>query len=98
MFLRTTRQKELERLYASERARRVQPGRARRNLAATDKQAIADRMRPTTVFDLFWRLRKKASYDDADIFVLGAASERDARRFGESLVIVTDATVAASRA
>jgi hypothetical protein len=95
MFLRTTRERELERLYAGERARRVQPGRSRRNLAAADKEAIAGRMRPTTVFDLFWRLRKKASYDDADVFVLGASSERDARRFGESLVIVTDATVAA---
>jgi hypothetical protein len=48
-----------------------------------------------TIFDVFWRLRKKADYEDAEVFVLGAAGDHDARGFAESLQIVSDATVAA---
>ena len=95
MFLRTTRRKELERRFNQERGRKPLPGRSRRNLMATDKERIATSMPPTTLFDVLWRMRKKANYEDADTFVLGAAGELDARRFGQALVIVTDATVAA---
>ena len=42
-----------------------------------------------------WRIRKKANYEDADTFVLGADDETDARRLAQALVIVTDGTVAA---
>ncbi|MCP4382682.1 MAG: hypothetical protein GY798_14900 [Hyphomicrobiales bacterium] len=94
MFLRTTRRKELERRFAVERNRKPKPGRTRRNLSASDKERIAGTMAPTTLFDVLWRMRKKAHYEDADTFVLGAAGELDARRFGQALVIVTDATVA----
>lgn len=98
MFLRTTRRKELDRRFEAERLKRILPGRTRRNLRSGTKEQIASSMPPTTVFDILWRIRKKASYDDADAFVLGAAGELDARRLGESLVIVTDATVAALEA
>ena len=43
-------------------------------------------------------MRKKANYEDADTFVLGAAGELDARRLGQALIIVADATVAALEA
>lgn len=80
--------------FSDERQRRKHPGRSRRNLSRSDKDVIAARLPPTTVFDIFWRLRKKANYGDADVFVLGASGEADARRLAESLMIVTDATVA----
>jgi hypothetical protein len=95
MFLRTTREKELKRRFVEERGRSISAGRSRRNLSRKDKTRLASGLLPTTLFDVFWRLRKKSSYEDADVFVLGAAGDTDARRFGESLVIVTDATVAA---
>lgn len=95
MFLRTTRSKELERRFSEDRKKNVAPGRQRRNLAIDDKEAIAARLAPTTVFDLFWRLRMKANYDDADTFVLGAGGVADARAFADSLAIVADASVAA---
>jgi hypothetical protein len=95
MFLRTTREKELERLFVIERGKGVRPGATRRHLPQASKEAIAARHRPTTMFDLFWRLRKKANYDDADVFVLGAAGEADAWQLAEALVIVVDASVAA---
>jgi hypothetical protein len=98
MFLRTTRGKELERRYGEARRRNVQPGHKRRNVSLTEKRSIAKNTPPTTIFSIFWRLRLKASYDDADAFVLGASSELDALRLANGLVIVADATVAAIEA
>lgn len=98
MFLRTTRGKELDRQFGDERRKKVAPGRGRRNLSSDLKREMASRVAATTLFDVFWRLRKKAHYGDADVFVLGAVSELDARRFGSALLIVTDATVAAIEA
>lgn len=98
MFLRTTRQKELARRFTDERQKKCAPGRSRRNLPKAEKIRLATAMGPTTMFDILWRLRKKANYDDADVFVLGAASELDARRLGAGLALVTDATVAAMEA
>jgi hypothetical protein len=59
---------------------------------------MATNLPATTVFDLFWRLRTKANYDDADSFVLGAAGIADARSFADSLAILADASVAALEA
>jgi hypothetical protein len=98
MFLRTTRQKELERRFNQERLRKPEPGRTRRNLTRADKEGMARSMAPTTIFDVLWRMRKKANYEDADTFVLGAAGDLDARRLGQALVIVVDATIAALEA
>lgn len=98
MFLRTTRHKELDRRFAQERQQDVKPGRTRRNLSRADKERIAGRMPPTTLFDVLWRIRKKANYEDADTFVLGARDDTDARRLAQALVIVTDGTVAALEA
>jgi hypothetical protein len=94
MLLRTTRRKELDRRFDEERQRRVRPNRLRRNLSRDNKNRLAESMDPTTLFDVLWRVRKKASYDDADAFVLGAGDVLEPRRFGDSLVIVADATVA----
>ena len=98
MLLRTTRQKELDRRFAEERSRSVGNGKTRRNLSRRDKERLALRLVPTTIFDVLWRLRKKSHYDDADVFVLGAAGPVDARRFGEAFALVTDTTLAALEA
>jgi hypothetical protein len=98
MFLRTTRQKELERILDLERDRGRSAGGSRRRIPAATKEQHAAKLHATTVFDLFWRLRKKANYDDADTFVLGAAGMRDAATFAQSLAYVTDGTIAALEA
>ena len=98
MFLRTTRRKELDRRFAQERQRKVKPGRTRRNLSTADKERFAKSMAPTTLFDVLWRVRKKANYEDADTFVLGAGDELEARRLAQALVILTDGTIAALEA
>lgn len=96
MFLRTTRSKELDRRFRDARARKKPvAGRTRVNLSRAEKQRLAEAMVPTTVFDTLWRMRKKANYEDADAFVLGAMTEFDARRFAEALIILTNASLAA---
>lgn len=97
-LLRTTREKELDRRFAEARRRGVAAGASRRNLRREEKERLAASLAPTTLFDVLWRLRKKASYDDAEVFVLGAASDWDAWRFADAVVTVTDATVAAIEA
>lgn len=96
MFLRTTRQKELDRRFAEARARLpVKPGKTRANLPRAEKERLAAATTPTTLFDGLWRMRKKANYEDSDAFVLGSGTEFEARRFAEGLVIVTNASLAA---
>ena len=98
MLLGTTRMRELERRFADLRRKKIKPGQTRSNLSKKQKEAAGSSMGPTTLFDVFWRIRRKANYGDADTFVLGAESEFDARGFGESLILVTDATVASLEA
>jgi hypothetical protein len=90
MFLRTTRQKELERRFALERRRRVRPGRTRAVLPRAEKQRIAETVVPTTLFDALWRMRVRAA---EGVFVV--ATEAAGRSFGDAMVIVADATCAA---
>lgn len=93
-LLKTTRKKELDRRFEDLRRKKPEPGRGRRNVSAQQKRKIGDKMQPTTLFDFFYRTRKKVHYDEPDVFVLGAAGPQDARRFAESLAIVTDGTLA----
>jgi hypothetical protein len=95
MLLRTTRAKELDRRFAEDRSRNVAPGARTRRLSRDIKERAAGRLAPTTLIDVSYRLRKKAQYEDADVFVLGAAGPVDAQSFSESLALVSDATVAA---
>jgi hypothetical protein len=93
-LLATTRRKELDRRFAEQRSRKPSLGRSRRNLSRAQKSRLADNLPETTLFDFFFRTRKKVHYDEPDTFVLGAAGPKDARRFAESLAIVTDGTLA----
>lgn len=90
MFLRTTRQKELERRFAIERRARVRPGRTRAVLPRAEKERIAETLVPTTLFDALWRMRVRAGEG-----AFAVASEASGRAFGDALVIVADATCAA---
>jgi hypothetical protein len=58
-----------------------------------EKVALNAKLEATTLFDVFWRLRTRANYADADVFVLGANDESEARRFAQGLFDVTESTV-----
>lgn len=93
-LLATTRRKELDRRFSEMRQKRPREGRSRRNLNRAQKEKSATKLQATTIFDFFYRTRKKVHYDEPDVFVLGAAGVQDARRFAESLSIVSDGTLA----
>lgn len=92
-LLRTTRSKELEKRFDKRRSELNKVGR--KNLSRDVKVDIARKLEVTTMFDVFWRVRTKANYGSADVFVLGAAGPMDAGDFGMSLVTLADSTIAA---
>jgi hypothetical protein len=94
MLLRTTRQRIIEREFALARRTDVRPGRTRRNLTREHKELIAARVPPTTVFDVFDRLRRRVQTDDGEAFVDAPFDEVEALRLGEALAFVADASVA----
>ena len=98
MVLRTTRQRILEQVFSAERQIDVRPGRSRRNLTAEHKEAIAAAVAPTTLFDVIARVQQRTEADDGLAFVEGAFDADEARRFGDALAAVIDASVAAVEA
>ena len=95
-MLRTTRKKELERKYENKRAELRKANR--KNLTKAEKATISAKMPGTNLFDVLYRIRKKANYEGADDFVLGPSDASEARRFGESLIHIADASVMALEA
>ena len=65
---------------------------SRKNTFAREKQAIANRLVPTTVFDVFWRLRVRANYKDAESFVMVTGLPAWHREFHDALISLTDLT------
>jgi hypothetical protein len=92
-LLKSTRDKELDVRFDGERKKLLKLNR--KNLKREEKRKMADGLAATTIFDVLWRIRKKANYEGADVFVLGAPDADEARRFGESLITIVDATIMA---
>ena len=86
-LLETTRKNALASRYA-EWCRQ----NGRKNTYAREKQTIADKVVPTTVFDVFWRLRVRANYKDAESFVMVTGMPEWHRQFHDSLLCLTDLT------
>lgn len=85
--LETTREGVLERRY-KEWCRQS----GRKNTFKKEKAAIATRVAPTTVFDLLWRLRVRANYQDAASFVMVTVGQDWHKEFHDALVAVTEGT------
>lgn len=94
LFLKTTRKRAVERKFDELRQKPRSSGRSRRNLNIVEKEQQSKLARPATVFDLFWRVRKKANYEESDDLVLGAASDSQAYQLAEALIVCADASVA----
>ncbi len=95
MALRTTRRDQI----ADSRDGwiRAQPptksGTKRKTLATAALTANATKMRPTTLFDLLWRLRIRSNYKEGDAFLSGALSAEDAADFHAALCDIVAATL-----
>lgn len=95
LALRTTRAEQIREI--REGWIRAQPltkaGTKRKTLASSALTANANKMRPTTLFDLLWRLRIRSNYKEGDAFLSGALSAGDAAAFHDALCDIVAATL-----
>ncbi len=68
-------------------------GTPRKVMPAATLSARATAMRPTTLFDLLYRLRIRSNYQEADAFLSGALTTDDAAEFHDALTGVVAATL-----
>jgi hypothetical protein len=94
LMLKTTATRRAEDKLKKRRASKVRIGRTRRNVLREEKRTVYEQLGPTTLYDLLYRLRRRANYGDVDTFVTGSSSLPDARKFAHSLEVITDCTVA----
>lgn len=68
-------------------------GTRRKNLPSAVFAAKSIAMRPTTLYDLLWRLRMRSNYKEGDAFLSGALSAGDAADFHDALCDIVAATM-----
>jgi len=73
LFLRTTRQRRLEKSIAGWKEKNK-----RKAIRSGERAKLVDGLRPTTLMDALYRLRIRSNYEDADLYLTGSASEADA--------------------
>jgi hypothetical protein len=61
----------------------------RKRILAPQREAVAARVPPTSVFHFLYRLRIRADYQDADAFISGMVTESEAETFCRNLAAVT---------
>lgn len=88
LALRTTRARQLDDAKAAWRRKSK-----RRRVSSAQSAEIADKLMPTTLFDFIWRLRVRTDYRDVDAFIVGAAGQKDAEDFLNSLLSVVTCTL-----
>ncbi len=94
MALRTTRRDLInEHRDGWRKGLKTASGTARKNLPNTVLVANATAMRPTTLFDLLWRLRVRSNYKEGDALLAGALGPADAATFHHALADIVAATL-----
>jgi hypothetical protein len=86
----TTRERRLEELRAEWKAK----SRKARTPREVSMKIAAD-LPALTIFNFLWRLRKRSDYRDADVFVEGIWSARQAIEYHSSLATLVAGTVTA---
>ena len=86
-ILETTRKQALTARYGQWCVRN-----GRKKTFAREKSAIGAKGVPTTLFDVFWRLRVRANYRDAESFVMVTGVPDWHRELHDALIALTDLT------
>jgi hypothetical protein len=88
MMLRTTREREIERLVNETKKQR------RLKRAPNGETTKQDRtLRATTVFDFAWRMRHRSNYGDPAMFYVGTLTPERARTYAAAIRTFTGATM-----
>lgn len=94
LALRTTRRDQIdEHRDGWRKGLKTASGAPRKNLPAAVLVANATAMRPTTLFDLLWRLRMRSNYKEGDALLSGALGPADAATFHRALADIVAATL-----
>lgn len=92
--LKTTRREQLDDKRESWlKACTTKAGTKRRRMPIAEFNANAERFRPTTLFDLLWRLRVRSNYEEGDALLSGALGSRDAAAFHDAMSEIVAATL-----
>lgn len=92
--LKTTRREQIDEHREGWRnGLRTASGAPRKNLPISVLVARATALRPTTLFDLLWRLRVRSNYKEGDALLSGALGPRDAATFHDALCDIVASTL-----
>jgi hypothetical protein len=94
MGLRTTRREQIEEHKEGwKKGLLTAAGKQRENLPKSELLRRAAAMRPSTLFDLLYRLRIRSNYQEGDAFLTGPLSASDAADFHNALCTIVGATM-----
>lgn len=94
LALKTTRNEQIdEHREGWRRGLKTKAGKPRKTLPTAILMANATAMRPTTLFDLLWRLRVRSNYKEGDALLSGALGPADAATFHDALSEIVAATL-----
>lgn len=95
MALRTTRTDQVREHREGWLAKlpKTRAGTKRKTIPAAVLHENTMKMRPTTLYDLLWRLRVRSNYKEGDAFLSGALSPADAADFHNALCDIVAATM-----
>jgi hypothetical protein len=96
LWLKTTRERKFETRKEEVLKNKVfkrTNNKPRKNLAIEHKRVVDRGLHATTFFDGLYRLRIRSNYEDADAFILGTMSQKDAVCFHDSLVVILQSTL-----
>jgi hypothetical protein len=84
LLLKTTRERQLVALN-----QQWKRDHSRKRVSPEAKRAHIRNLAPTSIFHALYRFRIRSNYEDADVFLMGALDESEARRFNDSIRNVT---------
>jgi hypothetical protein len=88
MMLRTTREREVERLVDA-----VKKRKRRKKAPEGEQQRQDDGLAATTIVDFAWRMRTRSNYGDPAMFYVGTLTPDRAREYAEAIRTFTSATM-----
>jgi hypothetical protein len=88
MFLCTTRERQIE-----ERKKQWREQNDRKRVPTAEATNLARKIRPTTLFNMLFRLRRRSDYSDADAFLDGIPSGFAAEQYHSAMSTFVHATL-----
>jgi len=88
LMLRTTRKRTLEEAVQGWKKREK-----KNRIRFSEKQAIINRMMPTTVFDAFYRMRRRSNYQDSDSFIFSGVNVAETLNLHLALLDIVHASL-----